>query len=315
VSAPRRIVSLLPAATELVHLLGLGGEQVGRSHECDAPAEARALPACTRSLVPDGPGAEIDVEVRRRLAEGRPLYEIDRERMRALRPTHIVTQAQCEVCAVDVREVEALLADAWPGAVPEVVTLAPRTLGDVIGDLQTLGRALGEAPRADAAAAALVERVSWLGERTGAGSPRPRVLCLEWLDPPIAAGSWMPEIVRLAGGDPLFARTGQPSCDVSWDAIAEARPDFVLMMPCGFDLARTLDEARGLDDVAAWRALEAVRGGRVVAVDGNAYFNRPGPRLIDSMELLAELLRPDTFSFGWRQAQGQAWAPLQSPPL
>lgn len=312
-STPRRIVSLLPSATEGVHLLGLGDCLVGRSHECDAPAEVLSLPVCTRSLVPDAAGADIDAEVRRRLAAGLPLYEIDRARVRALAPTHIVTQAQCEVCAVGQREVEALLADDWPGARPEVIALAPRMLGDVIAELRALGRALGAAQAGRDAASALVDRVSWLGERTGARSHRPRVLCLEWLDPPIAAGNWMPEIVRLAGGEALFARAGQPSRDVSWDAIADAQPDFVLLMPCGFDLARTLEEARGLEGIPAWRELEAVQGGRVVAVDGNAYFNRSGPRLVDSLELLAELLSPETFSFGWQRAAAQAWAPLQSP--
>jgi iron complex transport system substrate-binding protein len=314
VSVPPRIVSLLPSASECVHLLGLGHALVGRSHECDAPEGVLAVPSCTRSLVREGTGAEIDADVRRRLAEGRPLYELDRARIQALAPTHIVTQAQCDVCAIGEREVEALLADDWPGPRPEVIALAPRTFGDVFADLQRLGHALGVASAGRAAAAKLANRVSTVGEKTGAGAVRPRVLCLEWLDPPIVAGNWMPEIVRIAGGDPLFGRTGEPSGDVTWAEIEAAQPDFVLVMPCGFDLERTLDEALALAEVPEWPRLDAVRNGRATAVDGNAYFNRSGPRLVDSLELLAELLAPERFSFGWKDAASQVWSPDARAP-
>ena len=313
-SAALRIVSLLPSATECVHRLGLGEALVGRSHECDAPEGALALPVCTRSLVRDGAGAEIDADVRRRLAEGLPLYEIDHARIRALAPTHILTQAQCDVCAVGEREVEAMLAHDWPGPRPEVIALSPRTFGDVFADLQRLGHALGVAQAGRDAAAALADRVSSVGEKTGARAARPRVLCLEWLDPPIVAGNWMPEIVRIAGGEPLFGRTGEHSRDVDWAEIEAAEPDFVLIMPCGWDLERTLDEARALASVPAWQRLEAVRTERAIAVDGNAHFNRSGPRLVDSLELLAELLWPDAFSFGWKEGASQAWSADARPP-
>jgi len=308
--APLRIVSLLPAATELVHALGLGDALVGRSHECDWPEAARALPVCTRSLVADGPGAAIDADVRRRIETGEPLFEIDAERVRALAPTHLLTQAQCDVCAVGTEQVDALLAAGWPGAPPAVVCLAPKTLGDVFAELQMLGRALGAADAGRAAATGLADRVSQVGEKTGARRPRPKVLCLEWLDPPIAAGNWMPELVRVAGGEPLFGRVGHPSVDVTWAEITEADPDFVVLMPCGFDLERTLEEARGLEEVPAWWALRAVREGSVAAVDADAYFNRPGPRIVDSLELLAEILWPADFDFGL----GDRAARLSSAP-
>lgn len=302
-----RIVSLLPSATEFVHLLGLGHALMGRSHECDAPDAATALPVCTRSLIDDGPGADIDADVRRRLEAGLPLYEIDAQLVRSLAPTHIVTQSQCDVCAIGEEQVAAVIDAGWSGPRPEVISLAPRTLGDVFSDLQHLGRALGVEQAGQEAATTLADRVSQVGEKTGALAPRPRVLCLEWLAPPIVAGNWMPEIVRIAGGDPLFGRVGEPSQDVSWAEIETADPDVILLMPCGFDLERTLREAACLEDVPEWSSLRAVRAGRAVAVDGNAYFNRSGPRLVESLELLAEILAPEVFSFGWSDESARVW--------
>ena len=303
-----RIVSLLPSATELVALLGLGDRLVGRSHECDTPREVAALPACTRSLIEDGESGEIDAAVRAMIAEGGALYALDEALVRELAPTHVVTQAQCDVCAIGSEQVEAMLARGWPGPKPEVIALSPRTLGDVFADLQHLGRALGVTDASRRAVSELADRVSRVGEETGARTPRPRVLCLEWLVPPIAAGNWMPELVRIAGGEPLFGRVGAPSVDVPWRDIAAADPDFVLVMPCGFDLARSVVEARALGDVPEWRALRAAQTGRAVVVDGDAYFNRSGPRLVDSLELLAELLAPDAFDFGLREKSARVWS-------
>ncbi len=308
-AAPLRIVSLLPAATELVDTLGLGASLVGRSHECDWPSAVRDLPVCTRSLVVDGPGREIDTDVRERMATGQPLYEIDAETVQRLAPTHLLTQAQCDVCAVGEEQVDAMLASDWSGPAPEVVALTPHTLGDVFADLQRLGDALGASAAARRAATELAERVSLVGEKTGALHERPSVLCLEWLDPPIVSGSWVPELIRVAGGDPLFGRVGAPSEDVGWAEIAAADPDVIVLMPCGFDLERTLVEARDLERVPEWRALRAVHEGRVTAVDGNAWFNRPGPRLVESLELLAEILAPERFDFGLR-ARGAAPFPM-----
>lgn len=297
-TAQLRIVSLLPSATELVCALGLEASLVGRSHECNAPAGIAALPACTRSRVTAGASAEIDADVRRRLAAGEALYEIDAALVRELAPTHIVTQAQCDVCAVSLDDVLALVERGFGGEPPQIHTLAPRTLGDVFADLQRLGDAFGLHEAGRAAAASLADRVSQVGEQTGAGRARPRVLCLEWTDPPIAAGNWMPEIVRVAGGTPLFGRVGEHSRPVAWTDVAAADPDEIVVMPCGFDLERSLGACEALAREPAWNALRAVRSGHVTAVDGDAYFNRSGPRLVDSLELLAEILSPDRFEFG-----------------
>lgn len=311
--APPRIVSLLPAATELVHALGLRDALVGRSHDCTWPESVRALPVCTRSLVVDGTGAAIDADVRRRAAAGEPLFEVDADRLRALAPTHVVTQAQCDVCAVGPEHVDAVVAGGWTGAPPTVLTLAATTLGDVFAELQVLGRALGVEAEGRRVATALAERVSTVGEGAGARTPRPRVLCLEWLDPPIAAGHWVPELVRIAGGEPLFGRVGQRSVDVTWDDVATADPDVIVLVPCGFDLERGRRDARALDAVPTWRSLRAPRAGRAFVVDGDAYFNRPGPRLVDSLELLAEILHPDAFDFGRSAHAAQAILPSGPP--
>jgi iron complex transport system substrate-binding protein len=305
-----RIVSLLPSTTEIVCALGLGPRLVGRSHECDFPPCVEELPACTRAkLDPEAPGAEIDRRVRRLVAEGLSVYRVDAERLRELRPDVILTQEQCEVCAATPRDLEDALAE-WIGARPRVVSLAPATLGDVFRDVARVAAELGAAGRGRDVVAELGARVSAIGEQTGDLAPRPRVACLEWLDPPMAAGHWMPELVRLAGGSPLFTEAGQPSAWIGLGELRDADPDLIVALPCGFDLPRTREELRGLEADPDFAALRAARAGRVALVDGNAYFNRPGPRLVDSLEILAEILHPDRFHFGHA---GAAWRWLGSP--
>jgi iron complex transport system substrate-binding protein len=299
-----RIVSLLPSTTEIVCALGLGTRLVGRSHECDFPPFVKELPACTQAkLDPAAPGAEIDRRVKRLVAEGLSIYRVDPERLRALRPDVILTQEQCEVCAATPRDLEDALAD-WIGARPRVVSLTPTTLGDVFRDVVDVAAALGVAGRGRALVGELTGRVSAIGEKTGDLSPRPRVACLEWIDPLMAAGHWMPELVRLAGGTSLFGESGQQSPWIDFEELRAADPDVIVALPCGFDLPRTREELRGLEASAAFAALRAAREGRVALADGNAYFNRPGPRLVDSLEILAEILHPDRFDFGHA---GAAW--------
>ncbi len=299
-----RIVSLLPSTTEIVCALGLGTRLVGRSHECDFPPFVKELPACTQAkLDPAAPGAEIDRRVKRLVAEGLSVYRVDPERLRELRPDVILTQEQCEVCAATPRDLEDALAD-WIGARPRVVSLAPATLGDVFRDVVDVAAALGVAGRGRALVGELTGRVSAIGEKTGDLSPRPRVACLEWIDPLMAAGHWMPELVRLAGGTSPFGESGQQSAWIDFEELRAADPDVIVALPCGFDLPRTREELRGLEASAAFAALRAVREGRVAVADGNAYFNRPGPRLVDSLEILAEILHPDRFDFGHA---GAAW--------
>jgi iron complex transport system substrate-binding protein len=299
-----RIVSLLPSTTEIVCALGLGTRLVGRSHECDFPPFVKELPACTQAkLDPAAPGVEIDRRVKRLVAEGLSIYRVDPERLRALRPDVILTQEQCEVCAATPRDLEDALAD-WIGARPRVVSLTPTTLGDVFRDVVDVAAALGVAGRGRALVGELTGRVSAIGEKTGDLSPRPRVACLEWIDPLMAAGHWMPELVRLAGGTSLFGESGQQSPWIDFEELRAADPDVIVALPCGFDLPRTREELRGLEASAAFAALRAAREGRVALADGNAYFNRPGPRLVDSLEILAEILHPDRFDFGHA---GAAW--------
>lgn len=298
-----RIVSLIPSGTEMVAALGLGDRLVGRSHECDFPAGVARLPVCTRPAFPvDGSSGEIDRRVRAILEAGESLYVLDVETLTRLRPSHVVTQDQCAVCAVDARAV-ARVARALPGGGAEVIALAPETLADVWDDIDRLGAALG----VDGRAIAEVLRARARAIAARAPAPRPRVLCIEWTDPIMIAGNWVPEMVRIAGGEPVLAEAGSHSPTLAAETALAADAEVLLFMPCGFDLARALGDARTLVETPEWRETRAVRAGAVFVADGNRYFNRPGPRLIDSIEILAEILHPAQFAFGH---EGQGWRRL-----
>ena len=294
--AGHRIASLLPSTTEIVCALGAGAELVARSHECDFPPEIVSLPACTAARFGDGSSREIDDRVKDLVGRGLSVYDVDAERLRELAPTIVLTQDQCDVCAASLSDVEQALGD-WTGTRPELISLAPQTLADVFRDVATVGAALGRSDEAERLVAAWTERVSEIGERTGA-LPKPRVACIEWLDPLMSAGNWVPELVALAGGEPLFATVGAHSPWLEWEELRAADPDVVIAMPCGFDLERTRTELHHLVQRPGWTELRAVRAGRVHIVDGNAYFNRPGPRLIESLEILCEILHPGQLAFG-----------------
>jgi iron complex transport system substrate-binding protein len=305
-----RIVSLLPSTTEIACALGLGPRLVGRSHECDFPPFVRELPPCTEAKVDAAaPGAAIDRRVKELVRDGLSLYRVDAERLRELAPDVILTQEQCEVCATTPRDLEDALAE-WLGARPRVVSLRPASLGDVFRDVQRVADALGVAERGRELVQALTDRVSALGEKTGDLAPRPRVACLEWIDPLMGAGHWMPELVRLAGGSVLHAESGTPSAWIRFEELRDTDPDVIVVVPCGFDLARTRREVGGLAASPAFAELRAAREGRVALADGNAYFNRPGPRLVESLEILAEILHPDRFDFGHA---GSGWEWLRAP--
>jgi iron complex transport system substrate-binding protein len=280
-----RIVSLVPHATELLFALGLGPEVVGVTHECDFPPSALARPRVTRDVLASGlSAAEIDAAVRERTLRGEAIYELDRDGLAALAPELIVTQALCPVCAVSYEEV-AEIARTLPGD-PRVIALDPKTLGETLGDVRTLAQATD---RRDAGvelvrrAAARIDRVK-LAARA---QRRPRVAALEWLDPVYVAGHWTPQLIELAGGEDVLGLAGEPSETVSWDVLAEARPEIVVVMPCGYDARRAHAEA-----MTYARELAALNARLVVAVDASAYFSRPGPRLIDGLELLAHILHP-----------------------
>jgi iron complex transport system substrate-binding protein len=287
-----RIVSLLPAATEMICALGLEPALVGVTHECDYPASVRALPKVTRTLIPeDAASAEIDRLVRERLAADRALYTLDLPVLEALRPDLIVTQALCDVCAVAEAEVRAA-ACALPGA-PRVLNLEPQTLSQVFEAMRAVGRAAGIEARADSVVAELVARVEAVALRSMRVRRRPRVALLEWLDPPFSSGHWNPTLVRMAGGTELLGAEGRPSRTLTWREVVEARPEVVFIACCGFTVERAMRDVPALATVPGWADLPAVRAGRVHLADGGQYFNRPGPRLVDSLEMLAHALHPE----------------------
>jgi iron complex transport system substrate-binding protein len=281
-----RIVSLVPHATELLFALGLGPQVVAVTHECDFPREALELPKVTRDVLPGGLSAgEIDAAVRERTLRGEAIYALDREALSALQPDLIVTQELCPVCAVSYDEVAAL-AEQLPSH-PRVIALDPKTLGETLGDVRTLAQATDTRDRGVeliAQAAGRIDRVK-LAVR---GQPRLRVAALEWLDPVYVAGHWTPQMIELAGGEDVLGLPGEHSEVFSWEQVAAARADVVVVMPCGYDAARAREEA--LEHADELRALGAPR---IVAVNASAYFSRPGPRLIDGLELLGHILHPE----------------------
>lgn len=304
-----RVVSLIASATEIVSALGFRDALVGRSHECDWPPGVEALPAVTEPKFPtDGTSYQIDQRVKAIVAEALSVYRVDAGALRDLRPDVIVTQTQCEVCAVSLPDVEDALAD-WTDDPPTVVALAPDSLADVWADVRRVAAALDAADRGDALVESLQARMRRVEERATALEARPSVACVEWIEPLMAAGNWMPELVEKAGGEDLFGVAGEHSPWLEWEAVVEADPDVVFVSPCGFDLDRTRAEMPALTSRPGWAELTAVRTDRVALADGVAFFNRPGPRLVESLEILAEILHPDAFDFGWR---GSGWIAISS---
>lgn len=287
-----RIASLLPSATEIVCALGLAERLVGISHECDFPPEIAGLPVLTEpKLDPRGTSRAIDDAVRALVRDGLSVYRIREAELRAARPDLIVTQEQCEVCAVSTAEVRTAV-ETLLEAPATIVSLAPNRLDDVFADFTRVADAAGVTAAGAQLVAAGRERLARIERRIAHARSRPRVACLEWLDPPMIAGNWIPELVTLGGGTPVLAEAGTHSATITWEALVAAAPDVVIVMPCGFSLAQTRRELPELVARREWQALPAVRNGRAYVADGNAYLNRPGPRLIDSAELLAGLIQP-----------------------
>jgi iron complex transport system substrate-binding protein len=285
-----RICSLLPAATEILFALGLGEDVVGVTHECDFPPEADRAVVVRPRIDPRAPAGEIDRQVRECVERGESVYVIDSERLRALAPDLIVTQELCLVCAASPDDLEAALGRLEKQ--PRVVLLAPHGLADVWRDIRRLGQVTGRSARAEDLAARLEDRVRAVESRMRT-APRPRVLCLEWLDPPFSAGHWVPEMVEAAGGIPILATAGEPSAKLEWDDILKSRAEAIVLMPCGYDLERTLAEYARAELPEGWWDLPAVRDTHVSAVDANGYFSRSGPRLAAGVEILARALHPD----------------------
>ena len=281
-----RIVSLVPSATEMLFALGLGDDLIAVTHECDYPAEARELPRVTRDVLGVGlSSAEIDAAVKERAMRGESIYELDTERLHELQPDLIVTQALCAVCAVSYDEVRELAEEI--DSQPLVIALDPNTLGEVLGDARTLAQATDtsdEAVDLIRESSARIDRIR-LAVR---GARRPRVVALEWLDPPYAAGHWVPQLIEYAGGEDVLGFAGERSEERSWEEIAASEPEVVIVMPCGFDAEIAHREAEMHRD-----QLAALGAEKVVAVDASSYFSRPGPRIVDGLELLAQIIHPE----------------------
>jgi iron complex transport system substrate-binding protein len=288
-----RVISLVPNGTEILFAVGAGDLVVGVSHECDYPAEARTRPILTGSaLTPGMSAAEVDAAVSTQVGSGLSLYTLDEARIAELAPDVIVTQQLCPVCAVSTEQVD--------GAVrplphcPELVSLDPRTIGEVFADIRRVGEVTGHTPEAETLLENLDRRLAAVRAAVAAvpDRPRPRVLALEWLDPPFAGGHWVPEMIALAGGVDAVGEPGGHSARLTWEQVAAADPDVIVVMPCGFDEAGAREQIGTIAGRPEWRALRAVREGRIYPVDANGCFSRPGPRLVDGIERLAAILHP-----------------------
>ncbi len=299
-----RIISLIASSTEIVCALGFESELVGRSHECDYPASVARLPVCTGpKFNVYGTSYEIDERVKAIVQESLSVYRVDARLLEELQPTHIITQSQCEVCAVSLRDVEAAVCQITSSR-PVIVSLEPNALADVWADIRRVAVALEWEDRAERLIEILQQRTSAIVRRAQSRDHRPSVACIEWIEPLMAAGNWMPELVEMAGGVNLFGEAGKHSPWMTWEELVERDPDIILVTPCGFDIPRTMEEMHLLSSKAEWKHLKAVRANRVFVADGNQYFNRPGPRLVESLEILAELFHPKVFRFNH---EGAGW--------
>jgi iron complex transport system substrate-binding protein len=299
-----KIVSLLPAATEIICALGLEKNLVGRSHECDFPESVKQLPVCTEANFPDGmSSADIDVKVKEILADALSVYTVKREQIKALSPDVVVTQAQCEVCAVSLKDVEEAL-ENYLDKQAQIISLQPNSLDDIFNDIANVANAL-DVPQAGAELIEnLQERVDIIRHKLKFIDNKPTVACIEWLEPVMISGNWVPGLVNIAGGTTVLAQEGKHSPYITWDDILQQDPEIIVVMPCGFSIERTMREINLLLDRPGFASLKAVKNDRFYIADGNQYFNRPGPRIVDSIEILAEIIRPKQFFFGY---EGEGW--------
>lgn len=304
-----RIVSLLPALTEIVDALGWTAYLVGRSHECDHPPEVAGLPALTQAkFAPGGDGLEVHQQVMDIVQHGLSVYRVDADQLAALQPDFILTQTHCEVCAVSEDDVRAAV-DQMTTSRPQIVAVAPEKLDEVWQSIRHIAEAFQLPERGYAVVEDLQSKMDHIARRAQSRDQQPSVATIEWMSPLMAGGNWMPELINMAGGVNLFGKAGAHSPWLEWEVLQKADPEVIVIMPCGYPIEQTKRELSHLIEREGWEQLSAVRSGRVYIADGNAYFNRPGPRLVESLEILAEMIHPDAFHFGH---EGRAWAGLKS---
>ena len=292
-----RVCSFLPSATEILFALGLGESVVGVSHECNYPPEARQKPTVVHSsLDPQGLSSkQIHETVGKNLQSNRSLYSIDLIRLREAEPDLILTQELCGVCALDYATVAQAVGSM--ARMPEILSLAPRTLSDVLRDIALVGQATEKIHAAATLVSQLEERIDHVRSLGLSAGSQPKVACIEWMEPFYSAGHWVPEMVNIAGGKDELGFTAEPSRKITWDEMLAYAPEVIVLMPCGFNVEQTLREAERIRDLPGWNQLPAVGADRVFAVDGNAYFSRSGPRLVDGLEILAQIVHPEIFSW------------------
>lgn len=301
----KRVVSLIASATETVCALGRGDWLVGRSHECDYPDSIIHLPSCTEPKFPvEGTSYEIDARIKAILQEGLAVYRVHADELDALQPDLILTQSQCDVCAVSLKDVEEAVYKMISSQ-PTVLSLESNSLAEVWRDIKRVANSLDMPKQGDELVARLENRIKNISQKTKTLPERPAVACIEWIDPLMAAGNWVPELVEMAGGKNLFGEAGKHSPWMNWEQLVASDPDILVILPCGWDMARARAEMPTLTSKLEWAGLNAVKTNRVYMTDGNKYFNRPGPRLVESLEILAEMFHPQHFDYGHK---GNAWA-------
>jgi iron complex transport system substrate-binding protein len=307
-----KICSLLPSATEIVFALGRGDNLVAVTHECDFPPEAARLPVITKSTLDHRThgSREIHNHISSAVHAGSSIYALDQDLLDRLSPDLILTQELCDVCAVSYDVVEKAVHRLEGHRL--ILSLEPTSLGGILETVEQVGEATGAQERAAVVVRELQKRIDGIAARAQIASRRPRVHAMEWLDPPFTAGHWVPEMIRLAGGRQELAREGRPSSQIAWSRIADYDPEIIVLMPCGFSLERTSEEFARVTLPDEWRGLSAARSGHVYAVNGSAYFNRPGPRIVEGVEILAEIMHPELFP---RTMPREAWQRLEVDPI
>ncbi len=306
-----KIVSLIASGTEVICAIKQQKKLVGRSHGCDFPSDVLNLPVLTRANFPtDVSSAEIDSHVKRTLSNGLSVYDVDIDLLSSLKPDLIITQDQCDVCAASLSDVEKIVREYLQNDT-QIISLKPHKLDDVYQDILNVAQALGVDENGHAVIKDIKDRWRFVRSHSQSFKWSPKIACIEWIDPLMAAGHWMPEIIEAAGGINLFGETGQASPWISWEQLITADPEVILVLPCGFGIKKTLTEMGPLTSRPEWADLKAVKDGKIYILDGHHYCNRPGPRLKESLEIIAEILHPQCFDFG-HETSGWIWYPSHS---